>query len=242
MARPSVTDIASIVRGGQYDYKKLFYSNPEQALTKEVTLQAGYGLIPAGTVLAKNVSAAGNANKYVPLMPGIAANLPDSGDPNHQLACAFLVQDVSSGSDVYVTMDDSYKFAVGDDLILLDESTYAASSENLGAITAIDRTTYLHMAKITVTATVSGSFTVAGNACVHVEAGTTDGTTTNSYSVAEGILMHTVDTGTGEDAQGAVAPMVISNAMLYNGLLTNCIAQARTDLGASVDGQFLIIT
>lgn len=231
-------DIASIIRGGQKDYKKLFYSNPEQALTKEVTLQAGYGLIPAGTVLAKNLSAAGNVNKYVPLMPGIAANLPDSADPNHQLACAFLTADVSSGSELVVTMADSYKFAVGDDLILFDETTYAASSENLGAITAIDRTTYLHLALITVTATVSGSFTVAAFACIHVEAGAVS---TNSYSVAVGVLMHSINTGVGENAQGGVAPMVISNCMLYNGLLTNMIAQARTDLSATVDGQFLIM-
>lgn len=240
MARTQVTDIATIIRGGQTDYKKLFYSEPDRALTKEVTLQAGYGLIPAGTALAKNVSAAGNKEKYVPLMPGISANPPDSGNPDHLLACAFLVQD-ASGTDLYVTMDDSYKFAVGDDVILLDSDTLAASSENLGAITAIDRTTYLHMAKISVTETVSGTFTVANSACIHVEAGTTSETTTNSYSVCEGILMHTVDTGTGEDAKGAVAPMILSNAMLYNGLLKNVIAQARTDLGASVNGQFLIM-
>jgi len=108
----------------------------------------------------------------------------------------------------------------------------------LGAITAIDRTTYLHMAKITFTTAITGSFTVAQMACIHVEAGAVN---TNSYCVAVGVLMHTVDTGTGENAKGAVAPMVISNAMLYNGLLTNMIAQARTDLGASVDGQFLIM-
>jgi hypothetical protein len=231
-------DIASIIRGGQKDYKRLFYSEPDRALTKEVTLQAGYGLIPAGTVLAKNLSAAGNVNKYVPLMPGIAANLPDAANPDHQLAAAFLTADVSSGSDLQVTMQDSYKFAVGDDVILFDDTTYAASSENLGAITAIDRTTYLHIAVITVTATVSGSFTVAANACIHVEAGAVS---TNSYSVAVGVLMHSVNTGVGENAQGAVAPMILSNAMLYNALLTNMIAQARTDLDASVDGQFLIM-
>jgi hypothetical protein len=230
-------DIASIIRGGQKDYKKLFYSEPDRALTKEVTLQAGYGLIPAGTVLAKNLSAAGNINKYVPLMPGIAANLPDAANPDHQLAAAFLVQD-GSGTTVYVTMADSYKFAVGDDLIILSDTTYAASSENLGAITAIDRTTYLHMAGITFTSAISGSFTVAQNACVHVEAGAV---TTNSYSVAVGVLMHSINTGVGENAQGGVAPMILSNAMLYNALLTNMIAQARTDLGASVDGAFLIM-
>lgn len=230
-------DIASIIRGGQMDYKRLFYSEPDRALTKEVTLAAGYGVIPAGTVLAKNLSAAGNKNKYVPLMPGIAANLPDAADPNHQLAAAFLVADAATVY-LYVTMDDSYKFVVGDDIIILDDNTYAASSENLGAIVSIDRTTYLHMALITVTDSISGAFAVANNACIHVEAGAVS---TNSYSVAVGVLMHTVNTGVGANAKGAVAPMILSNAMLYNGLLTNMIAQARTDLGASVDGQFLIM-
>jgi hypothetical protein len=231
-------DIASIIRGGQTDYKKLFYSEPDRALTKEVTLQAGYGLIPAGTVLAKNISAAGNAYKYVPLSPGIAANKPDAANPDHQLAAAFLTLGVSTGEALQMTIADSYKFAVGDDLILFDNVTYGASSENLGAIVTIDRTTYLHIAVVTVTATVSGSFTVAQMACVHVEAGAAN---TNSYSVAAGVLMVSVNTGVGENAQGAVAPMILSNAMLYNALLVNMIAQARTDLGASVDGQFLIM-
>jgi len=230
-------DMPSIIRGGQTDYKRIFYSEPDRALTKEVTLAPGYGVIRAGTVLAKNLSAAGNVGKYVPLMPGIAANLPSAANPDHQLACAFLVADAATNI-LYVTMEDSYKFVVGDDIIILDDNTYAASSENLGAITAIDRTTYLHMAKITTTASISGAFAVANNACIHVEAGAAS---TNSYSVAVGVLMHSVNTGVGEDAKGAVAPMVLSNAMFYNALLTNMIAQARTDLGASVDGQFLIM-
>jgi len=231
-------DIASIIRGGQTDYKKLFYSEPDRALTKEVTLAAGYGLIPAGTVLAKNLSAAGNAYKYVPLMPGIAAALPDAANPDHQLACAFALDATVTGVTIDVTMEDSYKFVVGDDIVILSDTTYAASSENLGAIVTIDRTTYLHKAVITFTATISGSFTAAQMACIHVEAGAV---TTNSYSVAVGVLMHSINTGVGENAQGGVAPMILSNAMLYNALLTNMIAQARTDLGASVDGQFLIM-
>jgi hypothetical protein len=231
-------DIASIIRGGQTDYKKLFYSEPDRALTKEVTMQAGYGLIPAGTVLAKNLSAAGNKQKYVPLMPGIAAALPDAADPNHQLACAFALDTTVTAEVIFVTMEDSYKFVVGDDIVILSDTTYGASSENLGAIISIDRTTYLHKALITYTATISGSFTAAQMACIHVEAGAV---TTNSYSVAVGVLMHSVNTGVGEKAQGAVAPMILSNAMLYNALLVNMIAQARTDLGASVDGQFLIM-
>jgi hypothetical protein len=67
------------------------------------------------------------------------------------------------------------------------------------------------------------------------------GDNSNNYSDCVGILEKSVDTGTGSSAKGAVATMIISNAVLYNGMLTEVDAAARTDLSASVIGQFLII-
>ncbi len=217
-----------VVHSAETDYKRLFYSRPEQALIKDITLAPGYGILKAGTILALNKSAAGNYNKYVPYNP----TTPSSADPN-QVGRAFLI-DTPSGTSVNVIMADSYKFAVGDDLIIDDTGTTA---ENLGAITAIDRTTYNHIATITVTATISGTFTVSENGWVAVEAGDN----TNNYSDAVGILIASVDTGTGENAKGAVAPMLISNAILYYGLLTNIDAAAITDLSASYDVRFLYL-
>jgi hypothetical protein len=221
------TDIASITYGSQEDYKKLYFSNPDAALKVPVTLQAGYGKLEAGYILAENKSASGGDGKFVPY------NLTSFDGTETSPGRAYLVANSGTSDNyVYVTMDDSYKFAVGDDLIIVDDTT---SAENLGAITAIDRTTYPHMAKITATTNIGGvAFTTARYAYVCVEAGDSS----NNYSDAVGVLEKTVDTGTGSTAKGAVATMIIKNAILYSGMLTNSDSAARTDLGASTFGQY----
>ena len=229
-------DTPSIIRGYESDYKKLFHRGAESALRVEVTIPAGYGVLEAGIVLAKNVSAAGSLNKYVPY----CLTTPAPGDSNLGLAGAFLVQDGAS-TTLYVTMDDSYKFIVGDDVIILDSDTKTTAAENLGAITGIDRTTHAHMAIITVSSGVSGSFTVANGAIIHVECGADN---TNGYSDAAGILEKSVDCGVGVDAKGALASMILPNggAVLYEGLLINMDAAAKVDLGAStIHGNLLQI-
>jgi hypothetical protein len=112
------------------------------------------------------------------------------------------------------------------------------AAENLGKITAIDRTTYPHMAVMTTTVAIGGTaFTVARKAHVKVEAGDSS----NNYSDAVGILAVSVDTGTGVNAQGAVAPIILSNAQLYEGMLTNLDAAAKVDIGGASFGRFYIL-
>jgi hypothetical protein len=224
-------DTPHIVRGGQADYKRLYYSNPDQALKKDVSLVAGFGVIPQGTGLAK-VTAGTNKGKFVPYNPAtISSAVKYTGQ-------AYLVADVGVGTDVYVTMDDSYKFAVGDQLYVADNNTKTSSATDCGLITAIDRTTYTHMAKITITNTLAADFTVAQSACVFHIAGADN---TNTFSDCAGILELAVDTGVGENAKGGDGTMILSNAILYNGMLTNIDAAARTDMSATVDGQYLIM-
>jgi len=221
------TDIPTISYGSQTDYKRLYYSDPNAALKVPITLQAGYGEVEVGTLLAENKSASGNDGKFVPYNP---TSFDGTGE---NYGRAYLVQNTGTTDNfVYVTMDDSYKFAVGDDLIINDDTT---SAENLGAITAIDRTTYSHMAKITATTNIGGVAFETGNyAYVCVEAGTSG----NNYSDAVGVLEKTVDTGTGSSAAGAVATLILKNAVLYSGMLGNVDSAARTDLSASTFGQF----
>lgn len=229
-SRYSQGDTPHIVRGVQKDYKNIYFSRPEIALVVDVTLQAGYGLIEAGTVLAKNLSAAGGAGKYLPYCPTTFTGA--EVDPGR----AYLVAAGANGTALlYVTIDDSYKFVVGDDVIIDDNVTAA---ENLGKITAIDRTTYPHMAVLTSTTNIGGTaFTVARKAHIKVEAGDN----TNGYSDAVAILAKSVDTGIGVNAQGAVAPVILSNAVLYAGMLVNFDAAAKTDLGASTFGQYAVL-
>jgi len=222
-------DIPAVDYGNQWDYKKLYYSNHMAALRVPVTLQKGYGLVRAGTTLAKNISAGGGLNLLVPYNPTI---FPVSID----IGRAYLITDSGAlATTLYVTLEDSYKFMVGDDIIINDNSTAA---ENLGAITAIDRTTDSFRAAITVTIAVGAtSFTTARRAHISVEAGNSS----NNYSDCVGILEKTVNTGTGEKSKGAVSTLILGNCVLYEGLLTNLDAAAIVDLGVSTFGQYVYI-
>lgn len=227
--RYSQGDTPHLVRGVQGDYKDIWYSRPEIALVAPITLQAGYGFLAAGTVLAKNVSAGGNKGKYVPYNPTVF-----TGVENHPGRAYLVATGTNATKLLYVTLEDSYKFAVGDDITICDNTT---SAENLGAITAIDRTTYPHMAVITSTSNIGGTaFTVARKAFVCVEAGAS-----NNFSVAIGLLAKGVDTGSGVHAQGAVAPMILSNAVLYQGLLDNLDSTAVSALSITSIGQFAVL-
>ncbi len=226
------TDIPSIIRGVQDDYRNLYYSEPMAALKVPVTLQAGYGLLKIGTALALNKSAgvAGGRDKLVPYNPTVF-----TGAEKHP-GRAYLVADSGTTATIlYVSQEDSYKFNVGDDVIINDNTTAA---ENLGAITAIDRTTDLSRAAITVTTATGGtSFTAARKAYLAVEAGDN----TNNYSDCVGILEKSVDCGLGVNAKGAVATLILGNCVLYEGLLTNVDAAAKTDLSAASFGQYMYI-
>jgi len=221
-------DYPQVVRGVQTDYKRLYYSDPVAALKVPITLQGGYGWLEQGTVISKNLSAAGGAGLYLPYNP-----TSFTGVENHPGRAYLVANSGTTDKYVYVSMADSYKFAVGDDVILNDNVTAA---ENKGVITAIDRTTYPHMAMITFTAAIGGTaFTTARFAHLFVEAGTSG----NNYSDAVGILEKTVHCGIGANAKGAHATLIVGNALLYEGMLTNLDSASKTDLSASSFGQYL---
>lgn len=218
---------------GQDDaFRRLFYSNEMAALTVPVALQSGYGVLKLGTALAKNLSnlTTGGKDQLLPYSPTTF-----TGAEDHPGRAYLVANTGTTDKYVYVTMEDSYKFKVGDDLIINDNTT---SAENLGAITAIDRTSELHRAKITATTSIGGTaFTTARDAYVIVEAGTSG----NNYSDCVGILMKSVDTGTGENAKGAIGELILGNCVLYTGTLTNVDSAARTDVSASTFGQYTYI-
>ena len=209
----------------QKDYRRLFYSDEGVCLMVPITLAEGYGVLKAGTALAKNTSAllTGNKNKYFPYSPAAITGTEEA--PGR----AYLVQPTVNGSPLlYVTMEDSYKLKVGDDICVIDDTT---SGENLGPITAIDRTSYTHMAKITATANAGATpFTVARFAFVAAE----------GYDACVGILGKSVDCGTGDKSAGANASLLISNFIVYTAGLTNVDAAAIADLSLTTHGQFTI--
>lgn len=224
-----------IYRGGQEDPRPIFYSDLDKALAKSITIPGGYGVIKAGTVMGIITESTNRKNYYVPYVfadtTGIAAALADA----NTVGLAYLVADHGGGNKIaYVTLNDSYKFAVGDHVGCID-SDYAAHDDN-GAITAIDRTTYMHMAVITVTNNIS-AIDVAKGACIFIQS-----KTASPYVEAKGILKAGVDTGLGENAKGGIGVIVLRNAMLYKDSLSCYNADALADLsGAVEDAKYLIM-
>ena len=214
-------DTPSLVFGGQEDYRSLYYSEHLAARKVPVSIMAGYGTLKMGTAMAKNGSAAGSIGKLIPYDPTSVTGAEIDN------ARAYLVQDGAAlGSTVYVTLNDSYKFAVGDDIYINDDTT---PLEQLGAITAIDRSTYTHMAAITFTTAVgSTAFTTARFAYVAIQGADT----------CVGILEKSVDCGTGTDAKGALATLIRGNCVLITGMLTNFDAAAIVDLSAGSWGKY----
>ena len=220
-----------IYRGAQEDIKRLFYSDHTIAMLKEITIPAGYGEVKAGAVMGIITESTNRVDQYVPYTGLDSVGNVAAGIAN-LFGAAFLVTDPSTGTTGYVTMDDSYKFAVGDHLVAGDSDL---SNTDLGAITAIDRTTYTHIAAITVTNSF-GSETIAKGGVITIQSATS-----TPYVCGKGILIGTVDAGTGENAEGAQGVIVIKNAMLYKNSLYNYNADVLTDLGGAEDGPYLVI-
>ena len=217
-----------INRGGQVDPSKLFYSKQELAFTKGIAIPGGFGLIKSGSIMAKITESTGRLGQYVPYSPE---------DPVAALAdcpgLAYIVADGTAAGICYVTMADSYKFAVGDHLGAGDSD---GSQVDLGAVSAIDRTTNSHMAKLTFANDITTGITVANGGAVWIQSATA-----SPFVKAVGVLYASVETGEGENAKGGQGVLILSNAMLYKDLLYNYDSEVLTDLGASVDGRYLIL-
>lgn len=205
--------------------KPLFHSVRDIALILDKSVKAGYGVLPIGTVMAVNT----NDSKLVPYPMSTAAS--DEGN-----AKAYLAADgVDTEAIVYTTVPASYKFEVGDSLII---DADGQTPQDLGAITAIDRTDASGTrAKITATDAISGAvFTMASSANVYLKSATSA-----PFAEAKYILDKDIDTGEGENAEGAITSVVVNNAILYETTLVGYDDAAATDLGTTEDGRFVIL-
>ena len=199
--------------------KALFHSLRDIALIIDKTAKAGYGHLQAGTLMCVNSA------------DGLLVPYPETdADVNGGNAKAYLVADTgATGSTVQVLGSEAYKFAVGDSLIVVDDTTAA---EDLGAIISIAISETTGLALITVTTAVGGAaFTVARDGHVYLKADASTPFTKAAY-----IMDQDVFTGDGESALGANVSVVLSNAVLYTAALPNADAAALTDLGAVADG------
>jgi hypothetical protein len=209
-------------------WKALFHSEREIALILDKTVKQGFGVLKAGTLM----SLVNGGDQLVPY--------PTTDPDNIVAARAFGLADIGSTDDaINVTMEDSYKFSVGD-VVMLANNNGGGDFHDGGAITAIDRTTYPNYAVITFTTALDTNvnMTVANAVNIYHK-----GDTAESDGVeANYILDKDIDTGAGEKAAGGLASVVVSNAVLNYGNLINLDAGAIVDLGAVADGtRFLIL-
>jgi len=130
-------------------------------------------------------------------------------------------------------MEDSYKFAVGDHIGAVDNDGAPLDS---GALVSINRTTYSNQAVLTLGGALTATIAIADGGGLFIQT-----QTTTPFTNAVGVLVGGVETGTGANAKGGQGVIVLSNAMLYKGLIPNYDAGALTDLGGSVRNQFLIL-
>lgn len=210
--------------------KALFHSVRDIALILDKAVSPGYGYLRAGTVMATNIST-GGAGGYGKLVPFV----PLSGDVVLGEISALGVSPVvlnSIADHVYVSLADSYRYAVGDFLWADNDSDEGPISG--GVISAIDRTTSTLYADITVAALTHTNVTVAKKAYVYAMAGA------SGNNEATYILDKDIDTGVGVDALGAITSVVVSNCILYKNSLYNLTAASIADLGV-VDGRFFIM-
>jgi hypothetical protein len=219
-----------VFRGGQEDLKRLFYSDPDKAFARAITIPAGYGVVKAGAVMGIITESTNRVGQYVPYTGLDAAGNVAAGIAD-LFGAAFLTTGPTTGTTGQVTMADSYKFAVGDHLVAGDSDL---SNTDLGAITAIDRTTYSHIAEITVTNSFD-SETLAKGAVITIQSATG-----SPYVAGIGILKAAVDTGVGENAKGGQGVIVISNAMMYSANLYNWNSDVVTDIGGSDSDPYYI--
>lgn len=212
--------------------KPLFHSVRDIALILDKTVQAGYGYLKSGTVMAINASAAGGKGKLVPYVP-YAHDIALGADS--AIGIAPFVKDGLT-SHVYVSINDSYMFEVGDELALSNVEN-DLSPVTTGAIISIDRTTSPLWADITVTTAYTATeITLAHQAFAHIVTGSGGELTTAAY-----ILDKDIDTGYGPEALGALTSVVVSNCVLYKNSLINMTTEAIASLGGIVDGRFFIM-
>jgi len=217
-------DTPYVLLGVQKDYKRLIYrpTDYQNILTLPITIGPGFGVLKAGTVLAKNTSGTGQGRNGMCIPYDPHATITGAEEAPTR---AYLLQDGAANTSAYVSINDSYKFKVGDSVYAIDSD---ASAVDCGYITAIDRTTYSHMAVITVTSNVTTGITIAKFGYLYIKGADT----------AIGVLDISVDTGVGANAKGANAGMIVSHCVFYTGALVNMDSNARTDISASVFGQF----
>ena len=193
--------------------KRLYKSRREVALISDMNVKGGYGQLERGTVMAVSSD---DATVLVPYVT-------DDPVTNASPGAVFLVADTANASDeVRVALNESYMFQPGDAVIL----NSATAAMLVREVDSVDRTG--NVAVITLTAAVDDDYNIANDAYIFIRCGD-DG---DDYSLAACVLDSDIYTGVDEgNSNGALAPILLSNAMIYQDAVIGMDASARTDMG-----------
>jgi hypothetical protein len=220
-------DTAYLQRGGQLDPKRVFESDLNHALQRSISIVPGYGILPPGCIMGQITESTSRKGMFVPYAIQTAALV------SNNFYGAVLLTEGAADVLCYMTMDDSYKFVVGDHLGAVDSD---ATAVDLGAVASIDRTTYATQAVVSVSNNVTTAMNIAKWAFVFIQT-----LAASPHTNAIGLLAGSYDTGTGENAKGAEGSLVLSNAMVKYGLIPNYDAGALTDLSGVLSAPYMIM-
>jgi len=202
--------------------KKLFHSRRDVALLLDKTVRGGYDGLEMGTVMAVDQ----NSGLLTPYVPDTIST--------EDVGRVFLLNDIATAATFDVILAASYKFEVGDVIVLTD----TGGSYEEATISDIDRVTYQHKAVITLSAAIAGSFSVANNANAYLKA---EDASSGKRSVAKYVMDQNVYTGVDNPDPGALTSVVLSNAVIYQSGCVGMDATAMSDLGVVEDGIFYVI-
>ena len=195
--------------------KKLFKSQREIALIGEKTMRGGYGELPAGTVVAEDVT----SGLMVPYIPTTIAAT--------DLGRIFLVTGCNATNTFQIWAEDSAKIKAADVIILTDtDGTYEQAT--VSSVVKYDDRRY--------TVTLSGNTT--GNFEIGVKLGNCylKSGSAGKFSDAKFVLDQDTFVGDYMNPNGALTSVLISNAILYANSCVGLDAAAATALGATIDG------
>ena len=208
-------------------WKTLFHSVRDIALIIDKTIKPGFGILREGTLMSQIYG----GDQLVPYARTSRTDV--------HAGRTFVISDVAAqATTVRVSLKKSYRFAVGDVIVLCNNSA-AGVFEDLGAITEIDRTTYPDIAVITPTTAVANvaTHTVANSTAIYHKT-----KVDSPFMTATHILDKDVDTGEDVGSLGGLTSVVLSNAVLNYGVLVGIDSAAITALSAVNDNnRFLIL-
>ncbi len=212
---------------------RLYYSMRDQALLTDKMIRSGYGVLRAGTLMVLMGSFDTRNADMAPMVPYTRTEVIDTNSDTEKwvgVTPVLAFDDVAE--TVTIPLDYVKRFKVGDEVMVYVNDT-GATDANQNEITVI-------------TVTANGvTLTIPGVGAAIATATELLIGPCSRYDDFSGktvyVLDKDVDTGSGTEGIGAMGVVLMSNAIIYKGSIPNYNSEILPFLGASADGQHIII-